>query len=217
MEQLIQFNIMKSMKRVQSAYLISILLFSSSLVLLILHSIKSYSISSLVSFMKSSIDRNHMFLICNGILVILVKSSSSVSSSTTTQENSSDYSSNTVQNDQCLSSSRSTTVVVEKKEGLFSAVTSQQKDTTEVKIARFANVEMNVTRSEQLLDSECCHFHDVNDNDDHDDGNGDHDNDDQDDEEGAEELNKRCEEFIRRMKHGIMSESRKDLGLARFS
>ena len=161
----------------QSAYLVSILLFCSSLIILFMKSFYSNLSVSLVSDMKFSIDRNHMFLICNGILVILVKSSTSNSC----QENNSD--------DQPRS-----TVINDKKQAENSAQVS------------------NV-----------LHHDDQANDDDDDDHNDDDDDDDADEDDGidededAEELNKRCEDFIRRMKQGIMSESRKDSCLVGFS
>lgn len=214
MEQLTQFNIVKLMKKVQSAYFYSLFLFSSSLVLLIVHFMRSYSSLSLVSGMKFNIDRNHVFLICNGILVILVKSSSSLSSSPSQDSNSnyiSGSSSNAVQNnDQSLP--RSVVRGDQRKQQEFSAVSSEPKVTIDVKTPRFSAAEETVisevlqVHQQKLVVSECeVHAHE------HDDYDAD------DDEEDAEELNKRCEDFIRRMKQGILSESRKDLGLARFS
>ncbi|XP_021866732.1 uncharacterized protein [Spinacia oleracea] len=229
MEQLTQFNIVKSMKKVQSAYLYSFFLLSSSLALLILH----LSSVSIVSVLKFNIDRNHVFLICNGILVILVKSSSSLSSQDNTPDysSSSSSSSNVVQsNDQCLP--RPVVLVDQRKlQEELSTVSSEQKATTDVKVARFSTVEETVISEElhvhyqtTVVVSDCEVVHTSHEHEhehEHDDGKDDHDevvgDDDDNDDEGAEELNKRCEEFIRRMKQGIISERKKDLGLPRFS
>ncbi|CAO2812921.1 unnamed protein product [Amaranthus hypochondriacus] len=83
-------------------------------------------------------------------------------------------------------------------------------DVFDVKNVGLSIVKVNVTSVEskvhvhhhQLMNSKC----------DDDDGH-DHDVDDED----AEELNKRCEDFIRRMKQGILSESRKDKYVITFS
>ncbi|XP_021752492.1 uncharacterized protein LOC110718000 [Chenopodium quinoa] len=219
MEQSVQFNIIKSMKKMQSAYLYSLFLFSSSLVLLILHLMKSYSSVYLTSILKFNIDRNHMFLICNGILVILVKSSSSLLMSPS-QDSNSDYSSSTSNAAQSLPRS----VVLgdqRKQQEEFSAVSSEQNVSTDVKTARFLTVEETVitevlqVQHQKVVVSECevAHVHQQNDDvyDDHNDIVDDEDEDD----EGAEELNKRCEDFIRKMKQGIISEHRNDLGLSR--
>ncbi|XP_021766261.1 uncharacterized protein LOC110730741 [Chenopodium quinoa] len=221
MEQSVQFNIVKSMKKMQSAYFYSLFLFSSSLVLLILHLMKSYSGVYLTSILKFNIDRNHVFLICNGILVILVKSSSSLSMSSS-QDSNSDYSSSTSNAAQSLPRP----VVLgdqRKQQEEFSAVSSEQNVATDVKTARFLTVEETVitevlqVQHQKVVVSECevAHVHQQNDDDVYDDHNDIVDDDEEEDDEEAEELNKRCEDFIRKMKQGIISEHRNDLGLAR--
>ncbi|KAL9232491.1 hypothetical protein vseg_007599 [Gypsophila vaccaria] len=166
-------NINKIMKMPNFPYILSVTFITFSLTLVSLYTmISSYSdmCGSFVSVMKFDIGRNNMFILCNGILVVLVRSSSSSLS----QEISSDDEiiSKTVDNSQKMSS--------EPKGGLF--VTTEENE---------------------------CVVHKDNDfNDEYENGRNDRvEDEDEDEGEDAEELNRRCEEFIRRMKQGILFES----------
>jgi len=146
-------------------------------------------------------DRNYMFLLCNGILVILVKGSSS--SSTSSPIYSSYFSSPPSQPHQI----RLVELTSEKK-----LVSEPEVQSNPDENPNFSTAEENPNEELEVSD-----FFDVRGQSEND-YDGDVEEEEQEEEEGlaAEELNKRCEEFIRRMKQGIISESRADPGLPGF-
>lgn len=185
----------KSLALIQSAYFFSILFFSSSMVFLLLHSIKpNFSASSLFSVLTFTIDRNHMFLLCNGILVILVKSSSSSSSSPPQPPQ-----------DSKIDKSVEDNVGNHDQQKVIEFLGSERKMVSESLEQSFVDENAPFSTTEENVTFFYDHDH-------QDEVFYDDDDDEEEEEDGlaAEELNKRCEDFIRRMKQGIISESRKD-------
>ncbi|KAK9676628.1 hypothetical protein RND81_11G089400 [Saponaria officinalis] len=191
-------NINKIMKKPNFPCILSVILISFSFTFVSLYTMISSTdlCSSILSNMKFTIGRNHMFILCNGILVILVKSSSSSSSS---QEINSDDEIITKTVDNCQKMS-----------------TEQKSSFDEITIEKNYSVtteKLVVVEEIEYTDD----YYDVNDDYDNDRNDEDEDEDEDDEGEDAEELNRRCEDFIRRMKQGIIFESRQNHGLVSFS
>ncbi|XP_057526576.1 uncharacterized protein LOC130805809 [Amaranthus tricolor] len=186
--------------------------------------------------MKFSIDRNHMFLICNGILVILVKSSSSKNKSSSNSgysahgnyDHNAQFSdvksveSEVYVHDHKLMDSECDHVYVDHDVD----VDHDLDHDVDVKNDGLSIVKVDVTSVESKVHHVHHHKIDVHVDHDHDHVYVDHDVDVKN--VGLsivkvnvtsveKELNKRCEDFIRRMKQGIRSESRKDKYVVGFS
>ncbi|KAL9243972.1 hypothetical protein vseg_017798 [Gypsophila vaccaria] len=173
----------KIMKKPKLSYILSLIFFSISLAFITLYATIPSSFHSVVSDLKFSFSRTHMFLLCNGILVILVKSSPS--SSSTLSSVSQDFSS--VNYDS----------------------TRMAKQISEVPVVLLENNASVITENFVVVQEFEC-GDDNNDacNNDHNNRNDGGDHEEEEEAAAAEELNRRCEDFIRRMKQGIISESR---------
>ncbi|CAN6707962.1 unnamed protein product [Malus baccata var. baccata] len=191
----------KVIKFFLSVSLFSVLLSYSSLIPFSLHSFNSFT-SSVKNF-SYTFDKKYVFLLCNGLLVIIVKNSGLVGTSPRERSNLN----NKEHVPKSIESGRKAAELAETK------VTEAPQAKEEV-----GNVEMEQTkvREHEILTSEeeekrvlitvededeCCrnNFVLVDDHDLY-------------EEEGievlsAEELNKKCDDFIRRMKEGIKLEA----------
>ncbi|KAB2610712.1 hypothetical protein D8674_018744 [Pyrus ussuriensis x Pyrus communis] len=198
-----QFNFKQSHKVIKfllSVSVFSVLLSYSSLIPFSLHSFNSFTSS--VNFFSYTFDKKYVFLLCNGLLVFIVKNSGLAGTSPR-------ESSNLNNNDHVPKSIESGRKAAELEE---TKVTEAPQAKEEV-----SNVEMEQTkvREDEILvseeeekrvlitveeEDECCRNNFALD---------DHD---MYEEEGievlsAEELNKKCDDFIRRMKEGIKLEA----------
>ncbi|KAK9691246.1 hypothetical protein RND81_09G184900 [Saponaria officinalis] len=198
-EKLTKFiKIIKVLKKLNFSYILSIFFFFISLLFIILYTMisSSYLFDSTVSDMKLNISRIHMFLLCNGILIILVRSSSS----------------RNLNFDDQISGN-----LVDYENQRVVKRVSEISISEQTKVVGFE--ENNAALTAKIV----VHEFEYGDHDNRDcenengDRNDDDDEEDEDADADAEELNRRCEEFIRRMKLGIISESKYDHGFAGFS
>ncbi|GAB4859333.1 hypothetical protein Ancab_010796 [Ancistrocladus abbreviatus] len=176
----------------------SLLLVSSSLLFLLLHSLKANLSAYCISLYDSSCnERNYMFLLFNGILVFIVKSSNRSSS---VKENDRDDGSNEKQINKAEHETKAVADLEEKKtasgHSQFEEETEEGEEKEENRRNGFSLIVETEVEEEQF--NGAYEEEEV-------DETG------QEEEKGyellsREELNKRCEEFIRRMKEEMKSE-----------
>lgn len=163
-------HIMSNTYRTMNKFSQSIFLKKATLVSVSIFSLVfSYSFSSYATQIAHSIDKSYMFLLCNGILVLIVKNSAGLTENNSRQEIK--YGGNHVQKD------------FDKEQEVSSSIEQKQQEVDE---------EESLDEEDDLSDDEQVNDH-------------------QDEEEDSlglpsrEELNKKCDDFIRKMKEEIKS------------
>ncbi|KAM1512618.1 hypothetical protein ACFX1Z_024156 [Malus domestica] len=189
-----QFNFSQSHKVIK--FLLSVSVFSallsySSLISVFLYSFNSFTSS--VNLFSYSFDKNYMFLLCNGLVVFIVKNSGLIGTSPPGSSN--------LNNEHVPKSIECRQKAAELAETKATEAPKAKEEVVNVEIEQ-----VKVTEDEKRVlitveeEDECCrnNFVVVDDRDLY-------------EEEGievlsAEELNKKCDDFIRRMKEGIKLE-----------
>ncbi|KAM1373491.1 hypothetical protein ACFX2I_024187 [Malus domestica] len=189
-----QFNFSQSHKVIK--FLLSVSVFSallsySSLISVFLYSFNSFTSS--VNLFSYSFDKNYMFLLCNGLVVFIVKNSGLIGTSPPGSSN--------LNNENVPKSIECRRKAAELAETKATEAPKAKEEVVNVEIEQ-----VKVTEDEKRVlitveeEDECCrnNFVVVDDRDLY-------------EEEGievlsAEELNKKCDDFIRRMKEGIKLE-----------
>ncbi|XP_008229915.1 PREDICTED: uncharacterized protein LOC103329252 [Prunus mume] len=197
-------NQSKVIKLLLSVSVLSILLSYSSLVSFLLHSFNAFTSAAPVKLFSYSFDKNYMFLLCNGLLVFIVKNSGLIGTSPpgSTNLNNDEHAPKNSENPQRVVELAETKAPKAKEEVVNMEVEEEQeREDDEI----FITVEEEEEEDKRVLitqaeEEEGCRNSSimVEDHDAY-------------EEEGIEslsreELNKKCDDFIRRMKEGIKLE-----------
>ncbi|KAH0983948.1 hypothetical protein GBA52_011125 [Prunus armeniaca] len=197
-------NQSKVIKLLLSVSVLSILLSYSSLVSFLLHSFNAFTSAASVKLFSYSFDKNYMFLLCNGLLVFIVKNSGLIGTSPpgSTNLNNDEHAPKNSENRQRVVELAETKAPKAKEEVVNVEVEEEQeREDDEI----FITVEEEEEEDKRVLitqaeEEESCRNSSimVEDHDAY-------------EEEGIEslsreELNKKCDDFIRRMKEGIKLE-----------
>ncbi|CAB4274521.1 unnamed protein product [Prunus armeniaca] len=197
-------NQSKVIKLLLSVSVLSILLSYSSLVSFLLHSFNAFTSAASVKLFSYSFDKNYMFLLCNGLLVFIVKNSGLIGTSPpgSTNLNNDELAPKNSENRQRVVELAETKAPKAKEEVVNVEVEEEQeREDDEI----FITVEEEEEEDKRVLitkaeEEEGCRNSSimVEDHDAY-------------EEEGIEslsreELNKKCDDFIRRMKEGIKLE-----------
>ncbi|BFG25919.1 hypothetical protein CerSpe_121930 [Prunus speciosa] len=198
-------NQSKVIKLLLSVSVLSILLSYSSLVSFLLHSFNAFTSAASVKLFSYSFDKNYMFLLCNGLLVFIVKNSGLIGTSPpgSTNLNNDEHAPKNSENQQRVVELEETKAPKAKEEVVNVEVEQEQvREDDEI----FITVEEEEEEEDKRVlitqdeEEEGCRnsLIMVEDHDAY-------------EEEGIEllsreELNKKCDDFIRRMKEGIKLE-----------
>ncbi|KAL6287181.1 hypothetical protein ACE6H2_011571 [Prunus campanulata] len=193
-------NQSKVIKLLLSVSVLSILLSYSSLVSFLLHSFNAFTSAASVKLFSYSFDKNYMFLLCNGLLVFIVKNSGLIGTSPpgSTNLNNDEHAPKNSENRQRVVELEETKAPKAKEEVVNVEVEQEQvREDDEIFITVEEDKRVLITQDEE---EEGCRnsLIMVEDHDAY-------------EEEGIEllsreELNKKCDDFIRRMKEGIKLE-----------
>lgn len=198
-------NQSKVIKLLLSVSVLSILLSYSSLVSFLLHSFNAFTSAASVKLFSYSFDKNYMFLLCNGLLVFIVKNSGLIGTSPpgSTDLNNDEHAPKNSENRKRVVELAETTAPKAKEEVVNVEVEQEQEredDEIFITVEEEAEEEDKRVLITQDEEEEGCRnsLIMVEDHDAY-------------EEEGIEslsreELNKKCDDFIRRMKEGIKLE-----------
>ncbi|XP_048434663.1 uncharacterized protein LOC125474734 [Pyrus x bretschneideri] len=187
-----QFNFNQSHKVIKFLFSVSVfsaLLSYSSLISFFIHSFNSFTSS--VHLFSYTLDKNYMFLLCNGLVVFIVKNSGLIATSPPGSSNLN----NEEHVPKSIESRRKAAELAETK------ATEAPKPKEEVVNVEIEQVKVREDEKRVFItvkeEDECCRNNFV--------GVDDHDLYEEEGNEmlSAEELNKKCDDFIRRMKEGI--------------